>query len=126
MKRCIQARSPFVTLPRHKRRDTVVRMGRKIANQPEGYRFWADHLLTDPEDPARIHHWVDMYFLAADRFMFWNAEIVTLRLARQNEVKDRSFKAAFVQLNEQETARECAIETVAVPRTRPSQMRTRQ
>ena len=126
MKRSIQARSPFVALSRHKRRDAVVRMGWKIANQPEGYPFWTDHLLIDPQDPERIHDWVDVYFLGADRFTFWNAEIVTLRLARQDEVEGRSFKAVYAQLNEQEIAREFAIETVAVPRTRPGQMRTRQ
>ena len=115
-----------MALPRHKRRDAVVRMGWKIANQPEGCPFWTDHLLIDPQDPERIHNWVDVYFLGADRFTFWNAEIVTLRLARQDEVEGRSFKAAYAQLNEQEIAREFAIETVAVPRTRPGQMRTRQ
>jgi hypothetical protein len=117
---------PFVALPCHKRRDAVVRLGWKIARQPEGYSFWTDHLLIDPEDPTRIHHWVDVYFLAADHFTFWNAEIVTLQLARQDAVEGRSFKLAYAQLSEQEIAREFAFETVAVPRTRPGQMRTRQ
>ena len=116
---------PFVELPRHKRRDAVIQLGWKIANQAEGYPFWTDHLLVDPEDPQRIHHWIDVYFLGADRFTFWNATIVTLQLAQQDELHDRSFKLAYDQLSAEEIKREFAIETISVPRTRPGQVRSR-
>ena len=116
---------PFVELPRHKRRDAVIQLGWKIANQAEGYPFYTDHLLVDPEDPQRVHHWIDVYFLGADRFTFWNATIETLQLAQQDELRDRSFKLAYAQLSAEAINREFAIETVSVPRTRPGQMRSR-
>lgn len=117
---------PFVELPRHKRRHAVIQLGWKIARQAEGYPFWTDHLLVDPEDPQRVHHWIDVYFLGADRFTFWNATIVTLQLAQQDELRDRSFRLAYDQLSADEIKREFAIETISVPRTRPGQMRSRQ
>ena len=116
---------PFVELPRHKRRDAVIRLGWKITDQAKGYPFWTDHSLVDPEDPQRIHQWIAVYFLGADRFTFWNATIVTLQLARQDELQNRSFKLAYDQLSAEETEREFAIETVNVPRTRPGQVRSR-
>ena len=78
---------PFVELPRHKRRDAVIRLGWKITNQAEGYPFWTDHSLVDPEDPQRIHQWIAVYFLGADRFTFWNATILTLQLARKTNCR---------------------------------------
>jgi hypothetical protein len=116
---------PFVELPRHKRRDAVIQLGWKIARQAEDCPFWTDHLLVDPEDPHRIHRWIDVYFLGADPFTFWNATIVTLELARQDELQDRSFKLAHAQLSAEEIEREFAIETISVPRTRPGQVRSR-
>ena len=116
---------PFVELPRHKRRDAVIQLGWKIANQAEGYPFYTNHLLVDPEYPERVHHWIDVYFLGADRFTFWNAAIVTLQLAKQEELRDQSFKLAYAQLSAEEIKREFAIETINVPRTRPGQMRSR-
>ena len=116
---------PFVELPRHKRRDAVIRLGWKITDQAEGYPFWTDHSLVDPEDPQRIHQWIAVYFLGADRFTFWNATIVTLQLARQDELQNRSFQLAYDQLSAEEIEREFAIETVKVPRTRPGQVRSR-
>jgi hypothetical protein len=74
----------------------------------------------------RIHDWIDVYFLGADRFTFWNATIVTLELAKQDALRDRSFKLAYAQLSAEEIKREFAIETVSIPRTRPGQMRSRQ
>ena len=116
---------PFVELPRHKRRDAVIRLGWKITNQAEGYPFWTDHSLVDPEDPQHIHQWIAVYFLGADRFTFWNATIVTLQLARQDELQNRSFQLAYDQLSAEELKREFAIETVNVPPTRPGQVRSR-
>ena len=115
----------FVELPRHKGRDAVIRLGWKIANQADGCPFWTDHLLVDPEDPQRVHHWIDVYFLSADRFTFWNATIMTLELAQQDELRDQSFKLAYAQLSAEEIEHEFAIETVNVPRTRPGQVRSR-
>ena len=78
---------PFVELPRHKRRDVVIQLSWKIANQADGCPFWTDHLLLDPEDPQRIHQWIAVYFLGADRFTFWHATIETLQLARKTNCR---------------------------------------
>jgi hypothetical protein len=89
----------FVDLPRHKRRNAVIRLGWKIARQAGGFGFWTDQLLEDPEDPHRIHRWVDVYFLGADRFTLWNAEFITIALAVEDALHDRAFKAAYAGLS---------------------------
>ena len=71
----------FVELPRHKRRNAVIRLGWKIARQTDAHGFWTDQLLEDPDDPHLIHRWVDVYFLGADRLTLWNAAFITIPLA---------------------------------------------
>lgn len=107
---------PFMELPRHKRRNAVVRLGWKIARQADGQDFWTDHLLEDPEDPHRSHRWVDVYFLGADRFTFWNAEFISTALAVEDEIRGRSFNAAYAQLSPEEIAYEFSMEWKTVPR----------
>jgi hypothetical protein len=116
---------PFVALPRHKRRNVVVRLGWKIARQTDGQTFWTDHLLEDPEDPHHTHRWVDVYFLGADRFTLWNAEFVTTALAAEDEISERSFQAAYAQLSPEEIANEFAMEWETVPRKHPGAMRAK-
>lgn len=118
--------APFVELPRHKRRNAVVRLGWKIARQTDGQDFWTDHLLEDPEDPHRIHRWVDVYFLGTDRLTLWNAEFITTALAVEDEIRERSFQAAYAQLSPEEVANEFALEWETVPRKRPGVMRMKE
>ena len=93
---------PFVTRSLHKRRDAVVKLGWKISRQKDGLTFWTDHLLEDPDEPHRIHRWVDVYFLSADRCTFWNAEIITTDLASEDELDGRAFNAAYAQRSPEE------------------------
>ncbi len=122
----IKKHVPFVALPRHKRRNAVVRLGWKIARQTDGQTFWTDHLLEDPEDPHRIHRWVDVYFLGADRFTLWNAEFISTALAAEDEISERSFKVAYAQLSPEEIENEFAVEWEAVPRKHPGAMRAKE
>lgn len=116
----------FVALPRHKRRDAVVRLGWKISQQTDGHGFWTDHLLEDPEDPHRSHSWVDVYFLGADRFTLWNAEFVTTQLALEDAIHERAFNAAYALLSAEEIENEFSMAWKAVPPKRPGAMRMRE
>ena len=118
--------TPFEELPRHKQRAAVVRLGWKILQQTDGRGFWTDHLMDDPEDPHRVHGWVDVYFLGADRFTLWNAEFITTSLAVQDVVRERAFNAANAQLSPEEIESEFAMEWQTVPRKHPGAMRMRQ
>lgn len=117
---------PFVVRSLHKRRDAVIRLGWKIARQQDGRDFWTDHLLEDPGAPDRIHRWVDVYFLSADRHTLWNAEIITTDVAIDDELDGQAFKAAYAQLNPEEIETEFAMEWKSVPRKHPGAMRLTQ
>ena len=114
---------PFVDLPRHKRRNAVIRLGWKIARQADGLGFWTDQLLEDPDDLHRIHRWVDVYFLGADRFTLWNATFITTPLAVEDEVHGRAFEAVYAGLSAEEIECEFAFESRTVPRKRPGEPR---
>ena len=116
----------FVDLPRHKRRSAVVRLGWKIAQQADGSRFWTDHLLEDPNEPDRIHSWVDVNFLGADRFTLWNAEFVTTQLALEDAVHERAFKETDARLSADESEAEFKWEWKSVPRKHPGDLRAKE
>ena len=116
----------FVALPRHKRRSAVVRLGWKISQQTDGFGFWTDHLLEDPDDPHRSHRWVDVCFLGTDRFTLWNAEFVTTQLALEDEIHERAFNAAYALLSAEEIENEFSMVWKAVPPKRPGAMRMRE
>src|SRR5665647_272982 len=106
----------FVDLPRHKRRNAVIRLGWKIARQADRLGFWTDQLLEDPDDPHRIHRWVDVYFLGADRLTLWNAEFITTPLAVEDEIHERAFEAVYAGLSAEEIESEFAFESRTIPR----------
>jgi len=109
----------FVDLPRHKRRKAVIRLGWKISQQSDGLSFWTDHLLKDPDDPHRVHRWVDVYFLGADRFALWNAEFITTQMAVEDEIHSLAFEAVYAALSADEIKREFAFENRVIPPKRP-------
>lgn len=76
---------PFVTLPRHRRRSLVIRLqGRMLRNAhyTRSTLFDSDHLLIDPEEPNRLHTWVDVVFPGLERFTLWNATDLFTSLRR--------------------------------------------
>jgi hypothetical protein len=110
---------PFVDLPRHKRRTAVIRLGWKIARQADGPGFWTDQLLEHPDDPHRIQHWVDVYFLGTDRFTLWNAEFITITLGVADGLHERAFEAAYAGLSAEEIEREFAFPRLRATGQRP-------
>jgi hypothetical protein len=116
----------FVDLPRHKRRSAVVRLGWQIAQRTDGAGFWADHLLEDPEEPNRIHRWVDVNFLSADRFTLWNAEFITAQLAMEDAIHARAFRETDARLSSDESEAEFKWEWKSVPLKCPGDLRAKE
>ena len=116
----------FVDLPRHKRRNAVVRLGWQIERRADGAEFWTDHLLEDPDEPNRIHHWVDVTFLGADRFTLWNAEFITTQLAMEDAINSRAFSETNVRLSPEESETEFKWEWKSVPLQSPGGLRAKE
>lgn len=116
----------FVDLPRHKRRSAVVRLGWQIAQRTDGAGFWTEHLLEDPDEPNRIHRWVDVTFLSADRFTLWNAEFITTQLAKEDAIHARAFSETNALLSADESEAEFKWEWKSVPLKRPGDLRARE
>ncbi|OYT93730.1 MAG: hypothetical protein CFE43_03180 [Burkholderiales bacterium PBB3] len=113
----------FVDMSLHRRRDAVVQLRWRIARSDEEHAqhgFWTDHLLIDPVDPQRIHDWIDLTFIGADRCTLWNAEFLTTRMVAQDKAREWAFEHAHAQLSPQESQREFSMQWKAVPRARPS------
>lgn len=79
-------RPPFVTLPRHRRSDAVIRLKGRMRRDAAVYggRFTSWHVLPDPEVSCQ---WFDFHFPGSDRFTFWNAEMITARQAFREAVQ---------------------------------------
>lgn len=116
----------FVDLPRHKRRSAVVRLGWQIARRADAAGFWTDHLLEDPEEPNRIHRWVDVNFLSSDRFTLWNAEIITTQMALEDSIHARAFDETHALLSAGESEAEFRWEWKSVPLKHPGDTRTKE
>jgi hypothetical protein len=75
-------RPPFVTLPRHKRSQEVIRLNAKMRRDAaECGGLFTSRLLHEPGRPDRYNQWFDFYFPGTDRFTIWNASFVTARKA---------------------------------------------
>lgn len=74
-------RPSFITLPRHKRSNEVIRLKGRIKRDSDEYGgMFTSHLVLDePGRPDLYNQWFDFYFPGQDRFTIWNAEIVTAR-----------------------------------------------
>ncbi len=87
---------PFVTLPRHRRSDEVIRLKAKIRRDAGEYggRFSSRLVLNEPGRPDLYNQWFDFYFVGKDRFTIWNAEIVTVRRAFWDAAHDIAYQRA--------------------------------
>lgn len=74
----------------------------------------------DPDDPQRIHDWIDLTFLGTDHSTLWNAEFLTTRMVAQDKARAWAFEHAHAQLTPEERQQEFAMKWKAVPRSRPS------
>ncbi len=73
-------RRPFVTPPRHRRSDAVIRLKNRLRRDAAVYggRFASWHALPDPNSCCQ---WFDFHFPGSGRFTFWNAAMITARQA---------------------------------------------
>lgn len=106
-----KASCAFVSLPRHKRSNEVIRLKGLIRRQENkfGGRF-TSHLDLDIRSSGSHHHWYDFCFLGSNRFTFWNAEIITTRRALLDEVNDIASSRALSMLTKDQIERESMID----------------
>lgn len=71
--------TPFLELPRRRRRDLYVRLRWKITRTTSYYggKFTSDVMLDEPGRPGLYKQWIDCLFLGGDGLTIWNATIVT-------------------------------------------------
>lgn len=97
---------PFISLPRHKRSDEVIRLKGRIKRDSDQYGgMFTSHLVLDePGRPDLYNQGFDFYFPGQDRFTFWNAAIVTARKAFWEEVRELAYQRAAAMLTPEEHA----------------------
>jgi hypothetical protein len=119
-------RRPFVTLPRHKRGDAVIRLKGKIRRDAAicGGRFTSHLVLDEPGRPDLYNQWFDFEFPGTDRFTLWNAEIVTARRAFWDAAHDKAFERAYGALTPEEMAIESRLEFEPADRSRTGKVLT--
>lgn len=107
-----RCRSPFVTLPRHRRSNEVIRLKAKIRRNATEYggRFTSHLILKEPERPDLYNQWFDFCFPGTDRFTIWNAEIVTARRAFWDAAHDEAFSRACAELGDADLDKESRLE----------------
>ncbi len=121
-----RAITPFVNLPRHRRRSAVIALkGRMLRNAPHtgSALFDSHHLLIDPDEPQRVHEWVDIVFPGLDRFTIWNAEFITTHLAKLDAASNAAHEQTTAQLAQMGLAYEPSWTSHLIPPKRPGEMR---
>jgi hypothetical protein len=113
-------RAPFVTLPRHKRGNAVVRLKGKMRRDAGVYggRFASRLVLDEPGRPDLYNQWFDFYFPGTNRFTLWNAALVTARKAFWDAASDMAFARAHGALTPQEMEYEAKLEFEPAQRSR--------
>jgi len=113
-------RPPFSILPRHKRREAVIRLKGKMRREAAEYggRFTSRLVLNEPGRPDLYNQWFDFYFPGTDRFTIWNARFITARKAFWEKVRDIAYIRADALLTPQE--REANSKWEFVPAERSS------
>lgn len=117
---------PFVSLPRHLRRSLVIRLqGRMLRNAhyTGSTLFYSDHLLIDPEEPNRLHTWVDVVFPGLDRFTLWNAAFITTEMAKSDLAREQAYEQLNARLAAANETYESRWTTHLIPRKRADEQR---
>ncbi|MDO9423646.1 MAG: hypothetical protein Q7T40_05600 [Methylobacter sp.] len=105
-------RPPFITLPRHKRSDEVIRLkGRMKRDSDEYGGMFTSHLVLDePGRPDLYSQWFDFYFPGLDRFTIWNAAFVTARKAFWDAAHELAYQRTAAMLTPEEHSAESNME----------------
>ena len=121
-----RARRPFVTLPRQRRRSLVIRLQGRMkrnAHYTGSTLFDSDHLLIDPDEPNRLHTWVDVVFPGLDRFTLWNAAFITTQMAKNDLASEQAHKEISAQLAAANETYETRWTKHLIPRKRAGEQR---
>jgi len=110
---------PFVTLPRHKRGNAVIRLkGRMRRDAAEyGGRFASHLVLNEPGRPDLYNQDFDFWFPGTSRFTIWNAYMTTARKAFWDKVSDIAYARADALLTPEQRARHAKLEFVPAERS---------
>ena len=121
-----QAIQAFVSLPRHRRRSLVIRLqGRMLRNAyyTGSTLFDSRHLLIDPEEPNRLHVWVDVVFPGLDRFTLWNAAFITTQMAKNYLASEQAHEQISARLAAANQTHETRWTKHLIPRKRAGEQR---
>jgi hypothetical protein len=117
---------PFVSLPGHRRRSLVIQLQSRMlrnARYTGSTLFDSDHLLIDPEEPNRLHRWVDVVFPGLDRFTLWNAAFTTTEMAKTDLASEQAFDQMNARLAAANETHETRWTTHLIPRKRAGEQR---
>ena len=117
---------PFVSLPRHRRRSLVIRLQSRMlrnAHYTGSTLFDSDHLLINPEEPNRLHSWVDIVFPGLDRFTLWNAAFITTEMAKSDLASEQAYDQINARLAAANETDETRWTTHLIPRKRAGEQR---
>ncbi|MDP1651232.1 MAG: hypothetical protein Q8L56_00750 [Rhodocyclaceae bacterium] len=119
-------RPPFITLPRHRRSDKVIRLKGEIRRDADLYggRFTSHHVLNEPGRPDLYNQWADFYFVGSNRFTIWNAEIVTARRAFWDAAHNLAYDRADALRAQEERDADSKLEFEPASRSRTGRVLT--
>lgn len=117
-------RSPFISLPRHKRNDVFIKMKGEIKREAGQY----GGMFTSPSamDESHQSSWCDFYFLGLNKFTIWNATIITAKCALQDAVHDLAYQQTVAMMTAEELEEECRMEFVPADRSKTGKILTYQ
>jgi hypothetical protein len=85
--------------------------------------FDSDHLLIDPQEPNRLHRWVDVVFPGLDRFTLWNAAFITTDMAKSALASERAYEQINARLAAANETYETRWTTHLIPCKRAGEQR---
>lgn len=117
-------RCPFISLPRHKRTDAVIKMKGDIKR--EASQYGGMFISPSVMDETHQSSWCDFYFLGLDKFTIWNATIITAKCALQDVVHDLAYQQTVEMMTAEELEEECRVEFVPADRSKTGKIITYQ
>ena len=85
--------------------------------------FDSHHLLIDPEEPNRLHSWVDVVFPDLDRFTLWNAAFITTEMAKSDLASEQAYEQINAKLAAANETHEPRWTKHLIPRKRAGEQR---
>ncbi|MEN4889771.1 hypothetical protein [Erwinia billingiae] len=105
----------FSSLSRRSRRQKVIHIKNLIHNERHrcgGIFYDACDFTQFDNEPDHLWEWSDIYFTGLDPADFWNAEIITAKVAFRDAYKSRAFDEVREMLSDEERENEFKINKV--------------